>query len=266
MSIAIEIQRLNTAKADIKAAIEAKGVTVPSNATIDTYDDYVSQISGGGGSTADTEALKGVIDKSLTSIVIPSGATKIGNNIFSSCSNLTACTIPNSVTSIGGYAFSSCSGLISIEIPSGVTTIGDYAFYYCTSLTSITMPNSVTTIGFTTFRNCKSLTRLNSDVDGVANIPTSITSIAQNLFFDCGSLTSINIPASVTSIGNNAFANCYSLTSVTCNATTPPTLGSTTFSSTNNCLIYVPAASVDTYKAANNWSKLASRIQAIPNS
>lgn len=47
MSIASEIQRLQTAKSDIKTAIEAKGVTVPSSATIDTYDDYVSQISGG---------------------------------------------------------------------------------------------------------------------------------------------------------------------------------------------------------------------------
>lgn len=49
MSIASEITRIQQAKADIKTAIEAKGVTVPSSATIDTYDDYVTQISGGGG-------------------------------------------------------------------------------------------------------------------------------------------------------------------------------------------------------------------------
>lgn len=49
MSIATEISRLQTAKADIKAAIEAKGVTVPAAAKLDTYDDYVAQISGGGG-------------------------------------------------------------------------------------------------------------------------------------------------------------------------------------------------------------------------
>lgn len=49
MSIASEISRIQQAKADIKTAIQAKGVTVPSSATIDTYDDYVSQISGGGG-------------------------------------------------------------------------------------------------------------------------------------------------------------------------------------------------------------------------
>lgn len=48
MSIASEITRLQTAKTDIKTAIEAKGVTVPSSAKLDTYDDYIAQISGGG--------------------------------------------------------------------------------------------------------------------------------------------------------------------------------------------------------------------------
>lgn len=49
MSIASEITRLQTAKADIKDSIEAKGVTVPSNASIDTYYDYIDQIPSGGG-------------------------------------------------------------------------------------------------------------------------------------------------------------------------------------------------------------------------
>ena len=54
--------------------------------------------------------------------------------------------------------------------------------------------------------------------------------------------------------------------SVTVNATTPPTLGESALDYTNNCPIYVPAASVDVYKAASGWSTYASRIQAIPNS
>ena len=37
MSIATELQRIQQAKADIKAAIESKGVTVPSGLTIDGY-------------------------------------------------------------------------------------------------------------------------------------------------------------------------------------------------------------------------------------
>lgn len=55
MSIATEISRIQQAKADIKSAIEAKGVTVPSSALLDTYDDYVSQISGGGGGNPTAE-------------------------------------------------------------------------------------------------------------------------------------------------------------------------------------------------------------------
>jgi endonuclease YncB( thermonuclease family) len=64
MSIASEISRIQQAKADIKTAIETKGVTVPSSATIDTYDDYVSQISGGGGG-GDTTTLEKLIDRRI---------------------------------------------------------------------------------------------------------------------------------------------------------------------------------------------------------
>ena len=47
MSISTEIQRIMTAKADIKAAIEEKGVTV-GDGTIDTYAEKIGEISGGG--------------------------------------------------------------------------------------------------------------------------------------------------------------------------------------------------------------------------
>lgn len=47
MSIANEIQRLQSAKADIKSAIENKGVTV-GDGTIDTYAQKISEISSGG--------------------------------------------------------------------------------------------------------------------------------------------------------------------------------------------------------------------------
>lgn len=50
MSIATEITRLQTAKANLKTQIEAKGVSVPSTATIDTYATYVQEIPQGGGS------------------------------------------------------------------------------------------------------------------------------------------------------------------------------------------------------------------------
>ena len=49
MSIASEISRLQTAKADLKAAIEGKGVTVPSSTKLDGYAALVDSIQAGGG-------------------------------------------------------------------------------------------------------------------------------------------------------------------------------------------------------------------------
>lgn len=47
MAISTEITRLQQAKADIKTAIQAKGVSVPSSAKLDAYDTYIEQIQQG---------------------------------------------------------------------------------------------------------------------------------------------------------------------------------------------------------------------------
>lgn len=91
------------------------------------------------------------------------------------------------------------------------------------------------------------------------------TEIGNYAFYYCSALTSITIPSSVTSIGQSTFYGCSSLASVTVEATTPPTAGASLFYNTHaDLVIYVPAGSVDTYKAASGWSDYASRIQAIP--
>ena len=51
-NIAQEISRLTTAKADLKTAIEGKGVTVPSSTLLDGYADLVDQIQQGGAEEA----------------------------------------------------------------------------------------------------------------------------------------------------------------------------------------------------------------------
>lgn len=145
--------------------------------------------------------------------------------------------------------------LVSAEIGNACTIIGDRAFRICSSLTSVTIGDSVTSIGSNAFYYCTNLTSI--------VIPNSVTSIGDYAFGDSTNLTSVTIGDSVTSIDSNAFKGCSELTSVTINRTTPPTLGSSAFNNTNDCPIYVPSASVDTYKAATNWSSYASRIQAI---
>ena len=64
----------------------------------------------------------------------------------------------------------------------------------------------VTSIDSGAFWNCYSLTAI--------NIPDGVASIGDNAFQNCYSLTAINIPDGVTSIGNCAFWNCYSLTAI----------------------------------------------------
>ena len=65
----------------------------------------------------------------------------------------------------------------------------------------------VTSIGEEAFSDCKSLTSV--------TIPDSVTSIGLSAFYYCTSLTSVTIPDSVTSIGEKAFSGCKSLTSIT---------------------------------------------------
>ena len=162
------------------------------------------------------------------------------------------------------YSEIAITDLVSVEIGDCVTSIGNQAFYRYSGLTSCTIGSGVTSIGEGAFQYCFGLTRLNSDADGVFNIPSGVTSIGNQAFLSCRSLTSIDIPSGVTSISQQAFQYCTGLTSITVNATTPPALGNYAFYATNDCPVYVPSESLNVYKSATNWSDYASRLYPIP--
>ena len=160
----------------------------------------------------------------IEKLIVEYGVTSIGRRAFYYCSSLTSVDIGNSVTSIGEEAFRGCSSLTSVAIGNSVTSIGDWAFSYCSSLTSVDIPHSVTSIGDDAFRSCSSL-------------------------------TSVDIGNSVTSIGGWAFSGCTSLTTVICEAINVPALGSGAFPdyASEQRKLYVPAESLDDYKAADQW-------------
>lgn len=146
---------------------------------------------------------------------------------------------------------------VTAEDLAGVTSIGQSAFNSCVSLRSIEIPNTVSSIATSAFINCSQLTSI--------NIPNGITRIENSCFRGCTSLTQITLPASITYIASTSFSGDSALTGITILATNPPTLQNVSaFEYTNDCPIYVPANSVNSYKAASVWSGLSSRIQAIP--
>ena len=207
----------------------------------------------------------------LTSVIIPNGLKSIGAEAFLGC-GVTSVTIPSSVISIGekalgyGDTMANPSGFVitgydntaaqtyasknSIEFISlgeaetsdddtglgscgdnitwklstvdnkDILTVsgsgkmydyGDYNLvpwnYYSYYIDQVYLDGEITSIGDNAFYNCSSLTSV--------TIPGSVTSIGDDAFSGCSSLTSITIPDSTTSIGDHAFYVCSGLTSVT---------------------------------------------------
>lgn len=199
------------------------------------------------------------------------------NTLLVGCHNT---VIPNTVTSIADAAFAGHNNLTAIAIPSNITKIGRCAFANCLNLTSIVVddknqvydsrnncnaiietatntliegsnntiiPNTITSIGESAFLGRRNLTSV--------SIPNGVVSIDASAFQYCNALTSVSIPSSVQNIGNSAFFMCTALTSVTCETTTPPLLewGAFNYIPFAEATLYVPAESIELYKAADQW-------------
>ena len=94
-------------------------------------------------------------------------------------------------------------------------------------------------------------------------IPSSVTIIEENAFSNCTAITTLTIPAGVTTIGSFAFYFCTALAEMTVLATVPPTVADAdVFYSVNTDIpVYVPAASLTAYQAAEVWKDF--NLQAI---
>ena len=190
---------------------------------------------------------------SLKDIRIPNDLTKIEGDLFDGCISLEVITIPDSVVSIEGNAFYDCTNLtmVAISDKSKLTSIGEYAFKNCTSLNNIlnSIPENCA-IHSTAFDNCNKFGAfakyLRWSYDSANNTLTifgkgdmdfkgsgvpwrsefqktlksviirdGVTSIGSGAFYDCTSLTNIEIPNSVTYIRESAFSNCSALKKIT---------------------------------------------------
>jgi hypothetical protein len=123
-------------------------------------------------------------------------------------------------------SLSAKTNLVKVKLPAGLTSIADFAFYECIGLA------------------------------GSLELPAGITTIGEYAFTGCSALRGrLSLPKGLTSIGNNAFQDCNGLYPIVNRSSAPQAINRYTFANVliENIDLYVPEASVETYKAANVW-------------
>lgn len=212
----------------------------------------------------------------LSKVKLGSGCESIAQGAFTQCQNLKEIVLPEGLVSIGNAAFSSCRRLERVYIPSTLQTLGQEAFRACIMLREVDIdPSASFTINYRGFEGCGNLERINlsgaTSIDREAfsnclrlrdvKLNEALTGILSNTFYNCQSLTSIQIPANVTHIDTYAFRFCMRLKEMYVYATTPPTAGGDFLRDTPDSLtIHVPAGTLSAYQSATNWSAHASKM------
>ena len=176
------------------------------------------------------------------------------NKLISGCKTT---IIPTTVTAIDYCAFDS-QPITELYIPANVTAVDELAIRLCSSLSSITVAsgNSV----YDSHDGCNAIieTATGKLLLGCLTtvIPEGTKTIARYAFYGYSDLTEVSIPNSVTEIGDKAFSDCDGLKEVYCYAENVPGTGKNAFqdASISSATLYVPAISLETYKAAEPWS------------
>lgn len=151
----------------------------------------------------------------------------------------------------GDYLFSDMKSLHTIKLPNSLETMGEYLFVGCESLTSVTLPKSLKTLPDWTFSSCfnknDNLTSILIDdsnpyysSDGSAlfdkyktkmffavkslreyAIPSSVSEIIQEAFYNCRHLKTLVLPLRLKSVNGSHFSNCDSLYSISVDEKNP---------------------------------------------
>lgn len=178
------------------------------------------------------------MDRTVTTVKLPSTLQYINQSAFNSCTELQSIEIPASVKTIGDFVFTNCPKLTNLtcasanpyfsasggclynkdktvllyapavktlSIPNTVKTIGTYAFYYNPNLTSVKIPKSVTSLEEGAFVHNDNLKEAVFEGNG-------LETLGDYAFAECRSLKKIVLPQSLTTISDTAFYNCSGFT------------------------------------------------------
>lgn len=181
------------------------------------------------------DALKALIERTLTRIEIPRGVSKIGNSAFMDCSD----------------------ALGAVNVPEGVTRIEGSAFYACRKISEINLPKSLESVGASAFVALNSIDRL--------ALPPLVNMIYTSMALEAG-FSKFVAEGNIHHIAATAFSNCTKCTSYDFTACTGvPTLANiSAFNNINpDAKIFVPSELFDEWIVATNWAQYADHIVGV---
>lgn len=182
------------------------------------------------------------------SLVIPDNVTSIEDNAFSYCSDFNGTlTISNNITTIPRQCFRNCSSFTgSLVIPGNVEYIMAYAFRNCTGFADLIIGNGLDRIGIFAFQGCAFTS---------VTLPSTITRLDQNCFYDNPNLTDFTFPASLTTIEQQVLGQCPNITNVNIYVTkTLFEANDGTFPQVNGQLATTGVTTVHVRASDNTWT------------
>lgn len=157
---------------------------------------------------------------SLTNMAFtwPENIEYIGSGAFSSNKKITSLTLPASLTYVGSSAFSGNTSLMRLNFNAADAECGESLFARCTSLEKVTFAEGIREIPENCFHDCSSLSRVEftENANAKAHANAALASAADDnplefrygCFMGCSNLSKIDFPARTDSIGDNAFSVC----------------------------------------------------------
>lgn len=146
---------------------------------------------------------------------------------------------PNTLTAFDNNPFQETPVMVvELEFETPINNIPQNFAHEARNLTSINIPASVEIINGNGTNQGTPFYR-NFSLASVNFAPNSVlTTIKQNAFTDCNSLTSLVLPNTVTTIAERAFSACRNLTTIKLGASLKETTGYSVFHTCNSLTVY----------------------------
>lgn len=230
-------------------------------------------------------------DCNLKTVVLPSSLEMINEKTFEGCTNLKDVNLPISLKSIKADAFNGCQQFSTVVVPDSVVEIGNHAFNGCRNVKEVTIGKSVKRISISAFSDCRWIEVLKWNAEECEDfddsevspfrpygtqfsvvIGNNVKRIPSRLLRYSITLKSIDIPASVTEIGNSALDTCLYLETIVSRIPAPSLISygfdlESIFNGVDKdeCVVFVPAGTIDEYKATMPWSAFSHFEEIVDN-